>query len=402
MAITRTVVGTATSDALVLAVGTSRVIATVLSSAKILKNTTRTVLSNSRIGNRHTVDLGSAAKIVLVNSVDLFSDSRIVVNSVDLKLFKQSAPSVEVGTASNPIVFDSAIAGDTTLHPDNPFLLYNDKTGSQDSVDAKNIAFEVLEMSIVQEEVGTSDGLASQVFSVAYPPIMQGDSKNAIQVFVGVVEWFEVSTFAGASNTDEVFVVDYSNGTVTFGDGVNGAIPAFGDTIFVTYTPNTATFGVEAEDGAWLGVQSIDTVSNPRVVTLVQSSVLDLAHVSLTHVPLLSVGGVQGVYLTSDPNRLATNYFTGGSYNAASGLVTLGTALPFGTTVVLVDYTYTILADAELSFYQLGEDVIHQFTNPIPSKNAKKINFQVVIPAAASPTNGVRVKFRLRVYYTEY
>ena len=347
------------------------------------------------------VAINSDTTIFKTLGASIESSAKIRVNPVVLKLFKSTDLVNEVGTDANPLLFDPAEAGESTLHPDNPFLLYNDKDGAFDSVDAKNIGVEVFEMQLVDEHVGTSDGLANQVFSVAFPPVIAEDSNNPVQVLVGVTEWAEVDSFAGASNTDEVFVVDYELGTVTFGNGVNGAIPALGEEIYVTYSPATATFGIEARDDGWLGVQSTDVDANDRVVLLQPSSVLDTTHVQVAHVPLINTLGVQGVFLTSDPNRLATEYFAGGSYNDVTGVITLGTPLDPGVTEVLVDYTYTIADDSESLFTQLSRNVSHEFLNPIPSRNAKKINFQVVIPSGASPTNGVKVKFRLRITYTE-
>lgn len=332
----------------------------------------------------------------------ILSNTKVVVNRVELVLVKESAPSIEVGTDSNPLFFDNVIAGETTLHPDNPFLLYNDRTGSQDSVDAKNITVDILEMHIVDELVGTSDGTADQVFSVAFPPVIQGDLDNAVYVKVGVTSWTEVQSFAGAANTDEVFVVDYTNGTITFGNGVNGAIPANGELIYVTYSPNTATYGVEARDDGWFGVQSADVDRNDRTILLNPSDVIDTTQVQLVHIPLISVSAVQGIWLPDDPNRLGTNYFTGGSYNDVTGVVILGTVLPGGITQVLADYKYTIADDAESDFAQLSTNVTHTFDNPIPSRNAKKLNFHLVVPAGVSPTNGVHIKIRFRISYTEF
>lgn len=364
---------------------------------------TKTIDSDAYI-NFTTVsnNLSSNTNISKTSSQDISSVSKIVVNQVSLKLYESTDLINEIGTATNPIMFSSANAGDTTLHPDNPFLLYNDKDGTFDSVDAKNIQVEVLEMSIVEELVGVSDGTASQVFSVAYSPVIQNDSKNVVRVKVGVTEYTEVSTFTGSGNTDTVFLVDYVNGTITFGNGVNGNIPPNTDSIYVTYTPDTTTFGVEARDDGWLYIQSSDVDRHDRVILLSPELTTDTTHIQLHHVPIIPVSGVQGVYLKTDPNRLGTNYFTGGSYNNTTGIVILGIALPGGTTDVLVDYKYTIADDSELTFTSLGQDVIHSFTNPIPSKNAKKLNLAVVIPSGTSPTNGVKVKFRLRFYYTEY
>lgn len=389
MTVTRSAFSTVTGDTTILATGTLRHTATLISNTFINFTT-------------QVVNIFSQAQIAKTATSTISSSAKIAVNNVELKLYKESDPFTEVGTGTNPVIFTAANAGETTLHPDNAFLLYNDKTGALDSTDAKNITVEVIEMQIIDELVGVSNGTASQVFTVAFPGIIEGDSKNELAVRVGATYWTEVTTFAGASNTDEVFIVNYTTGTVTFGNNVNGKIPTNGSQILVTYSPNTTTYGKDTRDDGWFGIQSFDVDANDRTVYLVPSVAPDLDHVQLFHVPLISSGAILGVYLKTDPNRLATNYFTGGTYNDSTGLVTLGTTLPSGTTEVLVDYIYTIETDGEADFTQLSRDVQHTFLKPIPSKNAKKLNFRVVIPSGASPTNGVRVKFRLQFTYTEY
>jgi hypothetical protein len=329
------------------------------------------------------------------------SAAKILVNPVVLKLFKSSDLVNEIGTAINPIVFTGAIAGSTTQHPDNSFLLYNDKDGTYQSVDAKSITLEVLAMELVDELVGVSDGSINQIFTIAYAPILS-QTNAEVNVLVGTELWTEVSSFVGLPNTATAFIVNYTTGAISFGNDVNGKIPPNGQQIFVSYTPNTTTFGKEAMDDGWLGVQSADTDAHDRETLLDPSVVIDLSHIQAFHIPLINSAAVSGVYLTSDPNRLGTNYFTGGAYNDTTGVITLGTPLPSGTTIALADYSYTIESDSEISYTQLSLGVVHALTNPIPSTNAKKLNLQVVIPSGASPTNGVNVKFRLRVSYTEY
>ena len=388
MPVTHSGLITITSDTDILAVGTNRHQKTILSDAMIAFTTvTETLISN-------TIVVASTSQTIL-------SDSKIIKNPVELVLVKESAPGTPVGTLTNPIEFDSAIAGQTNLHPDNPFLLYNDQDGSEDSVDAANIGVEILEMNIIDEILGSSDGSPSQVFNVAFPPIIKDDPDNTVKVKVGSAEWSEVDTFAGAGNSDEIFVVDYVNGTITFGNDVNGAIPPITEQIFCTYTPNITQFGVEARDDGWFGIQSTDVDRNDRIILLDPTTVIDTTHVQASHIPLIATLGVQGVWLITDPNRLGTNYFTSGSYDDETGIVILGTALPLGTTRVYMDYTYTIADDAEALFSQLSKNVRHTFANPIPSKNAKKLNFQLVIPVGVSPTNLVRIKIRLRFFYTE-
>ena len=64
-----------------------------------------------------------------------------------------------------------------------------------------------------------------------------------------------------------------------------------------------------------------------------------------THVTLVNTGAsgitITGVYLLTDPTHAGTNYYTSGSYNATTRVITLGSALPGATTDVLIAYTYT-------------------------------------------------------------
>lgn len=50
---------------------------------------------------------------------------------------------------------------------------------------------------------------------------------------------------------------------------------------------------------------------------------------------------IVGVFLQADAANTGTNYFTGGSYDAASREITLGTPLPSANESVWVSYTYT-------------------------------------------------------------
>ena len=329
------------------------------------------------------------------------ASAQILVNPVVLKLYKASDLVHEIGTSTNPLIFLNAVAGVTTQSPDNPYLLYNDKDETYHSVDAKNISFQVLSMQVVDEIIAVSNGTINQVHTVAYAPILN-QTNAVVSLRVGTTVWTEVSSFTGLSNTATVFIVNYTTGAISFGNNVNGAVPPLGQSIYVTYSPDTTTYGIEAMDEGWLGIQSVDVDAHPRAMLLDQSLVVDTTHVQANHIPLINSGAISGVYLQNDPNRLGTNYFTGGTYNDASGLITLGTALPTGATKVLIDYSYTIASDAETGYTQLSTGVIHTLANPIPSGSAKKLNMQVVIPSGASPTNGVNVQFRLRITYTEF
>jgi hypothetical protein len=64
-----------------------------------------------------------------------------------------------------------------------------------------------------------------------------------------------------------------------------------------------------------------------------------------THVTLINTAAtgitITGVWLLTDPTHAGTNYYTSGSYNATTRVITLGATLPGANTNVLINYTYT-------------------------------------------------------------
>lgn len=356
--------------------------------------TEQTIESNSAISGTTSQTITSSSEVVIETAQTIQSVTEIVVNPVVLKLFKESDLSTDVGTIANPLDFSNVAAGTTVEHPDNPFVLFNDKGGTFDSVDARDVTIRVLELNLVDELAGTSNGAASQTFTAAFPPM---DSADAVVVKVNDVAWTEVSSFTGTSPTDEVYTVNRTTGVVTFGDGTQGKIPTSGHTIKLSYTPDTILYGKQAAEQLWVGVQSNDVISNTVNIELERVSPLDVNTVQTLRSP---IAGVTGVFLNTDPNRLGTNYFSGGSFNSTNGIITLGTSLP-NTNDVFIDYTYTIVDDLEAGFTQVGRTVPHLFANRIPSNNAKKLNFRVVVPGAASPSNPQAIRFKIRIEYKQ-
>lgn len=305
-------------------------------------------------------------------------------------------PEVEIGTPSNPIVFTGVIAGEALEHPDNPFYLWNDKGGIQNSVDAKEITMQVIGLEIQNELVGFSNGTANQSFTVAFPPVIENAALHPLQVKVNGVVWTEVEDVSLYGQFDTVYEFDYLTGTVTFGDDINGAIPANANTIEVTYTPDKVEYGTEVEEFNWFGVRSSGVIANDVTVLLERQTSTDTTHVTAFHTPMVTV---TGVWLGSDPNRLATNYFTGGSFNTATGVITLGTALPGANTEVLIDYEYTIEDDSETAYTHIGLNQSHTFLNPIPSNNAKRFYIRILPPETASPIGMGSIGFKLMITY---
>jgi len=300
----------------------------------------------------------------------------------------------EVGTDTNPLEFPDLVTGSSNVHPDSPLYLWNDKGGTLMSQDAKNVGIQVVEMNVSEEILGTSDGSPDQSFIVALFPVIDGDDSNPITVEVDGTEWTRTSTFTGQSPTDEVYTFDADTGTVTFGNGSLGKIPDSGDEITISYTPSDLEHGSEFVTRSYLGVRSNGVIANTVTITNESEVSDDTTHVTVRRQNLT---GVTSVVLASDPG--GTNYFPGGSFNSGTGEITLGFALPDAESEVLVTYDYTIADDAEADFTFLGKGDQHQFDNPIPSNCAKALTFRVDLPRTASPSGGMKVKFRMRFVY---
>jgi alpha-N-arabinofuranosidase len=82
-----------------------------------------------------------------------------------------------------------------------------------------------------RSSAAASTGAAGQSFQVAYPPVVSGSAT----VQVGGATWTPVSSLSSAGPTAEDYTLDLSTGTITFGDGVHGAIPPSGAVVTASY-----------------------------------------------------------------------------------------------------------------------------------------------------------------------
>ncbi|TDI97019.1 MAG: hypothetical protein E2O29_01935 [Deltaproteobacteria bacterium] len=368
----------------------------VTSDATIFGTVTQNLLSDATIQLITTQTVESDSIVLVEFTETIFSDAQITKNEPDLKLFASTAPTVEVGIESNPLVFTGVIAGEEFQHPDNPFQLFNDKGGGFESVDARDIQFRILSLELIDELQGASTGAASQTFTVAFPPVLDDDVLYPLIVRVGGIVYTRVDNLAGFGSTDEIYTFSFASGLLSFGDGVTGKIPPATQNITVTYSPNVKDFGSEVASQDWFGVQSSGIISNPVIVDLERQTSDTDTTVTVSHTPLIAV---VGVFLNSDPNRLGTNFFTSGTFDGISGEITLGTALPSATEDVLIDYEYEIEDDAETTFSLIGQEIVHLFENPIPSNNAKLLNLSITPPTSASPSGILNIRFRIRVSF---
>src|SRR3954447_19301027 len=84
-----------------------------------------------------------------------------------------------------------------------------------------------------QGSAAKSDGSAGQSFQVWYPPV-QPD--QPFEIRVDDTGWTRVQDLSNAPAGAKVYELDPDTGTITFGDGVHGAIPPDGSVVRATYT----------------------------------------------------------------------------------------------------------------------------------------------------------------------
>ena len=86
-------------------------------------------------------------------------------------------------------------------------------------------------VTVEGELLGASSGLPNQTFQLSNSPVFPIDPSVAGIVEVdegdgnGFTLWTQVDSLSGSNRDSKVYTLDYSTGTVTFGDGINGKIP---------------------------------------------------------------------------------------------------------------------------------------------------------------------------------
>jgi len=307
----------------------------------------------------------------------------------NLEMFR-SDTLAEVGTSVVPIDFGLCDAGEETLLAYD-ILLYNDKTGALGSEDAKSIEIELLRMIIEQNETG--DGTASQTHTLVYIPVISGTD----EVTVDGTEWRRVTSFAGLGASDKVYTLNYTTGVILFGNGVEGEKPGAGEAIVISYTPDLNTYGKTIYTDKWISVKSDGVVQvelHIGAVTPEHSAKIDNDNIQVLHYPGLT--DVVGVW--DNASKTGTNYYTSGSYDSDTGIITLGASLVGADAYT--EYKYEIKDDNEGVYSAIGNGDKHSFDNRIPSKNAKKLSFKVDVPTTASTEGGSYLKAIFRILYS--
>lgn len=152
------------------------------------------------------------------------------------------------------------------------------------------------------ESIGMSSGIPGQFLSLPSTNVV----KSSVEVFVydGVnyYPWAQVSHLSDYLPTSRVFRATddgYDNFYVEFGDGVSGAVPTFGHTIFATYRVVDGTNGNVATNTV-TEVTSVPGLTSTQVTTL-------LATLGVTN-ETAATGGTNPEDLSSIRNNAAQAY----------------------------------------------------------------------------------------------
>ena len=81
-------------------------------------------------------------------------------------------------------------------------------------------------VTVSNELPGASAGLPNQQFVLANTPVLPGTLILDVDEGNGFTTWTEVSDFAGSKPTDTSYTLNIATGTITFGNGQQGKIPA--------------------------------------------------------------------------------------------------------------------------------------------------------------------------------
>lgn len=95
-------------------------------------------------------------------------------------------------------------------------------------------------------DLGTSTGIAGQSFPLPTSPLLPGTLTVIVQLPAGPAVWAAADTLLDAGPTDAVYALSTDAtgaSTVTFGDGVNGAVPPAGVIVSASYRVGGGAYG---------------------------------------------------------------------------------------------------------------------------------------------------------------
>lgn len=302
----------------------------------------------------------------------------------NLQMFKDNAPTVEVGTITTPIDFGICYGGHVVDLPYD-ILLYNDKGNVLGSDDVRNLSIELVTMLATIEYI--SDGALNKHYTLSLIPL------NTINLLVEGTKWAQVGTLTSYSQDAQVYTCDMLTGEIVFGDNVHGAAPSNLDVITIEINPNLDEYGKTIYAEQWISLASSGIITATKHITLEVATKISNTMITVAHCPRIT--GITGVWDNSD--KTGTNYFIGGTYNADTGSIGLGT--PLVAVLPYVEYDYTIKDEAIMEYVPIGAGVPVMFSNPIPNNNAKYLQLRATIPDDADTVGGVSLKIRLKLTY---
>lgn len=108
----------------------------------------------------------------------------------------------------------------------------------------------------VDGELHGSNGMPDQVIELDLgPSSLRTDGADAprVEMFssAGHAVWTQVATLADAEPDDRVYRVDALRGLIGFGNGINGAVPANGAQLFVSYVLSDGAAGNQPRPRSW-------------------------------------------------------------------------------------------------------------------------------------------------------
>jgi len=184
-------------------------------------------------------------------------------------------------------------------------------------------------VTVQNEILGSSSGMPNQTFQVSNYPVLNSSLPFILDVNEGsgYQTWTLVDDFSGYDRNSTVYTLDYSTGTVTFGNGVEGKIPHWlssdGSNLESSDTPN-----IRATQYQYGGGASGNSGSN--TITSLVNSVPYVA--SVTNL-LPSSGGADEETVAAAEERVPASIYTQSRAVSAQDFVNLAKRTPGGHIV---------------------------------------------------------------------
>lgn len=172
----------------------------------------------------------------LVAPVTLDPGTQVIteyIASLDRPITYELASAVVVPAYTTPVPQVVGLVVEGRTQGDRTLVLYPSTSGEPGT-------------TVRVEDIGTSDGTKSQVFTLAQSPVLLDTVRIFLDDGVGGTEWTRVRDFLLVRDSDLVFTAetdDQGVTYVTFGDGTNGALPATGIKLTAAYRTGGGSYG---------------------------------------------------------------------------------------------------------------------------------------------------------------